>query len=333
LAAQAEGIAEEPPALKKPTAPPWVVENPMVAINSQLQAPCPNCGYSLEGLAADCVCPECGIARNPDELVLWGWATGAHANFGNARPRRVAWLIFSAFCSIWWIFLFGRSPWLYLISLSVLLRPAFELFRRWHSMHPGLIQVRFDNYGCVQIDDLNGPSPVEGWSRILFGVFLVALWICLFTDKPRGISLGAGLAGLSLLSAACGWWEWKWWHQPRLDLPESATAERSRQMTPPAKWQDVRFVLWKPIKKNLMSINVKMLNSDKIPVDAEVICDADTRLRIDSAIHEWIRLARQAGSDLAQQQQDHQDDQHEPEPTAGAIAPTAAVTPGGQGSN
>jgi uncharacterized OB-fold protein len=37
---------------------------------------CPKCGYALEGLAPEGVCPECGASYDQSEVVLHGYGAG-----------------------------------------------------------------------------------------------------------------------------------------------------------------------------------------------------------------------------------------------------------------
>src|SRR4051812_18501251 len=51
---------------------------------------CPGCGYSLEGLADEGVCPECGRSYDQRTLILYGAARGAHGDLSNAGPGQFA---------------------------------------------------------------------------------------------------------------------------------------------------------------------------------------------------------------------------------------------------
>jgi hypothetical protein len=52
---------------------------------------CPDCGYLLEGLPEQGICPECGFAYNSEMIVLYGWAIGLKAHPTNARGKRLIW--------------------------------------------------------------------------------------------------------------------------------------------------------------------------------------------------------------------------------------------------
>lgn len=54
---------------------------------------CGGCGYPLTGLPDDGQCPECGSSYGRDQVVLAGWAIGAHetiANFGTPSQARLS---------------------------------------------------------------------------------------------------------------------------------------------------------------------------------------------------------------------------------------------------
>src|SRR5579859_3895778 len=49
---------------------------------------CGQCGYRLEGLPEEGLCPECGSAYQPDDIVIAGWGSGAKETAWNAPPER-----------------------------------------------------------------------------------------------------------------------------------------------------------------------------------------------------------------------------------------------------
>jgi len=51
---------------------------------------CANCGYSLRGLPAWTLCPECGRVQDRDEIVLWGWSPRSRLK---RRPARRRWWV------------------------------------------------------------------------------------------------------------------------------------------------------------------------------------------------------------------------------------------------
>jgi hypothetical protein len=54
-----------------------------------LQPPvCIGCGYELTGLPPDCVCPECGMQRDPSVISLRGWGS---IRMDNALLRHPRW--------------------------------------------------------------------------------------------------------------------------------------------------------------------------------------------------------------------------------------------------
>lgn len=147
---------------------------------------CSNCGYSLLGLPDDCVCPECGKTVDRSEIVFHGYARGRHETAMNAKRSRLAWVTFSAvalagFNLMWSVISYPRFT---VILLGVAFLPtAYLLFRRRQVEHPGLVQIRINERGCVQFDDLSGPSIIHdnlmshGWLLpAIVAVVLVACW-------------------------------------------------------------------------------------------------------------------------------------------------------------
>jgi hypothetical protein len=117
---------------------------------------CPICGYSLQGLPGQGICPECGKAYDSSELILHGWARGKHANLANTRGTRFVlaflpggWLLY-----LWFTAAFTFA-WRMALLAGWIIPLAFHLFQRKSTDHPGGIQVRMSRRGIVQINDLN----------------------------------------------------------------------------------------------------------------------------------------------------------------------------------
>lgn len=138
---------------------------------------CPNCGYSLFGLNSIGTCPECGRSYDQSEMILYGWARGQHETLANAKPSRLAWVL---------LVLLFRFPMLifnyrYLCGLIAIFTASaiYLLWRRQQIDHPGLIQIRLNDVGCVQYDDLAGASIIgdgfraHGWLIAI----VVAPWV------------------------------------------------------------------------------------------------------------------------------------------------------------
>src|SRR6202012_464887 len=95
---------------------------------------------------------------------------GSHANLSNTRGREFWWLLSGAVFQIlfyWWMTGgLGTDPRGALLTLSIWGIPAIYLLsRRAGSNHPGLVQIRLSDSGCVQYDDLGGPSVVRDLLR------------------------------------------------------------------------------------------------------------------------------------------------------------------------
>ncbi len=289
--------------------------------------PCPNCGYSLDGLPADCVCPECGIARDPDEIVLWGWARGRYTNFSNVRARRFGWMIFAALGQLYWVFIFGYGPWVYAVALLVLIPTVLELRRRWNTLHPGLIQVRFNSTGCVQLNNLTGSTVGDDFVKCAAALGPLALYMFFAGGRVTTAALWviAAVFACLLVVALRSWTKTR---KLLAGLPDSALAEQTRRVTAITNWRDIRWISWTSGHGELINLRAHLLRSDKwFPIDAEVTCSPATVEHAKAAILQWKAGATQGASELSQQQQHHEHHKHQPQPTAGPIPPATAVAP------
>jgi hypothetical protein len=134
---------------------------------------CPACGYSLQGLPAEGVCPECGGPYDQSAIILHGWEQPHHANAHNGPPwLAAAGLLLPAICVVMAFFdlQLGRPTggW-WVIASAIFAVPTLQLlWRRWTTPLPGFIQIRLDSSDCIQIDDPPHPpntTPTR-WDQI-----------------------------------------------------------------------------------------------------------------------------------------------------------------------
>ena len=135
---------------------------------------CPQCGYRLEGLPAEGVCPECGRAYEQTTIVLHGWSSGGRMDISTARPWVAALL---GLLYAWYVWdavqqqrRFGLSnPLAYFCPACAGVMIIWGLWRRWSSDMPGLVQVRMNADGCCQLDatrDLSKRPALIPWAAI-----------------------------------------------------------------------------------------------------------------------------------------------------------------------
>ena len=119
---------------------------------------CPACGYALEGLAPEGVCPECGVAYDQTEVVLHGYGAGRRGDVATARPG-VAVAVGASYVLV---VALGIHSWarngrrelgdlLWPAVLAVCL--AWSLWKRSTANMPGLVQVRLSPHGAVQVNN------------------------------------------------------------------------------------------------------------------------------------------------------------------------------------
>jgi hypothetical protein len=94
-------------------------------------------------------------------VILHGWARGGHENISNAKKSRLAWVLVASMawtlCQLPQLLITPRDSsrqWILLAISAILLIEVYMFGRRRSSEHPGLIQVRLSQTGCVQYDNL-----------------------------------------------------------------------------------------------------------------------------------------------------------------------------------
>ena len=115
---------------------------------------CPGCGYALEGLPPEGVCPECGGHYRPGVIVLHGFGKGVAT--GRAKEVVTAVVVYAAVVA----FIVADSSRRGRFELTNMLYPgvlvawtAWALWKRWRSDMPGLVQVWLGPEGARQVNN------------------------------------------------------------------------------------------------------------------------------------------------------------------------------------
>lgn len=268
---------------------------------------CPNCGYSLEGLARQCVCPECGRACDQSQVILHGWGRGGHESLGSAKPSRLGFVLlpltlFFVLPAVLSRFRTTRGLLILFLPqfLVILLRQLYFAIRRRNTDHPGLVQSRLGDWGCVQYDDLAGPSPLRDFFRAYIWLvptaatigLAVALWegwiawlqfICYF---PFAVIL-APLACASSYR----------FQRARRKLRDGAIADLNEALCRPTPWTNVSHFQLENASKTTYRLRVHadfrfFTFRPNNPVDAEITCTSEQAEQLKGLIEQWIARSR-----------------------------------------
>jgi hypothetical protein len=131
---------------------------------------CPRCDYSLLGLPAIGVCPECGRAYDTVSVFLYGHALGQRANAWNRAPMRRSEIITSVvvILSAFALFSFGRMHdsffQLYLVVFIAVPMVA-TILRGRTTTGSGVVQVKLTPTGFHQGTRQLGPIPYDRCDR------------------------------------------------------------------------------------------------------------------------------------------------------------------------
>ncbi len=236
---------------------------------------CPNCAYALKGSPPVGACPECGQPFNQSEIILYGWARGKHENPGNAKASRLVWVLVLAILAIapsafqaWFLSPHGSKsfPLLLIVvaflmvdKIVLMLDKIVMLFRRHKTDHPGLIQVRLSEAGCVQYDAVAGPSMIfelskaHGWFIPILGIMCL-YGICAFGWLP--LPFFWFLSPFFLLAAFYRWFPCRRFRQELRHAREGANADRNAALHSIVPWNQALNFSLRPVRKRIQRLRI-----------------------------------------------------------------------------
>jgi uncharacterized membrane protein YjdF len=257
---------------------------------------CPECGYSLLGSPDEGNCPECGANYDQSVMILHGAATGKHASIGNVRSREL-WrflLVPSLFVIANVIFLFDRGK---LVTLRVVIVAAWililavSLIARWRSSRPGLIAVYLSPWGGLQKNDVAPATLPRGFfAGVVFLICLGLLGIVI-ARRDDSATLEGQIAILSVVMAVCAYFFIRAFKVP----PRAKRLQTPAQMLEATgqHWLGTEKVLCEVSSPGRVHLQIYLLGAKQRLeiVNAEVACNDQRRVLIESLLKQWICIA------------------------------------------
>ena len=144
---------------------------------------CAKCGYVLRGLPVVGNCPECGAAYDDSRIIIYGSARGGtHTSVATAKGKGlvISIVVMVIAIGIPIVAMAFSPPWrarafpaYYVFVPFFIIMTVMGIIQRRTNRHPDLAQVRLNRHGCVQHNDLSGPSLLkDAWPYLLALAFV-----------------------------------------------------------------------------------------------------------------------------------------------------------------
>ena len=238
--------------------------------------------------------------------MLYGYGRGRHENVSTAKRRRIAWVAAGSmcgmFCQLPSILFHGQ----FAFALALLLLPvivlSYSLLRRRDTEHPGAVQVRLDALGCVQYDDLTGPSAAKellhphGWLfALLAACVLFAGWRLRWIEAP----IFWVWTPLALLVAGFLFNHARRYRRRMRQIGDNAIADLNAALVEPMLWKEVSEFSLKDSGNGMFWIQAKRRTPwyriQDPGIDAEVHCTAEQAAAIELLVSDWRIAGNAAG--------------------------------------
>jgi hypothetical protein len=238
-------------------------------------------------------------------VILYGWGYGGLATVGNAKPLVALYMLVPRVIPLVWLITVAIPARSLVVDILFSAACSYDcaviiprIISRVNCQHPALVQVRLNDKGCVQFDNLAGSPAVHlalPKMLICLGLFFAGSWLVIAGRRGEIHPIGVWLcvAICAILEIVNLWPTVRLLRQLR-QLAGGSPIDFYEKFAKRFPWSFIKDFTLQPIDGGnyLLRINTFAETKRNAVVLAEIRCTKEQADALDELLKKWIAGAR-----------------------------------------